>query len=274
MSIKRPKLFSYLDYRDLLKDFFEFLKETQQFTVRQFATQVGFGSPSYLKMILDKKRSLRPRNARTVARRLGFNAHEMNFFETLVRFNSAKDANTRDLEYQNLLKFRQFLQIRRTADAEYECFSSWYVIPILEGIETDWAKNSPAKMAESLNIKEEQVRDALSLLQRLGLIEKKDGAWRRLDKILETAPTVQSLTVRNFHKVMIEKALEAVDAVPENERALGGLTLPLTDESYIELRDLLFKFRQDLSARYSSEPEATKVFQLNLQLFPLFKLKD
>ncbi len=52
-------IYNFSDYRDFLKDRYRQLKEADPvFSFRHFSKQAGFGSPNYLKLVMDGKRNL------------------------------------------------------------------------------------------------------------------------------------------------------------------------------------------------------------------------
>jgi uncharacterized protein (TIGR02147 family) len=52
-------IYNFSDYRDFLKDRYRQLKEADSlFSFRYFSKEAGFGSPNYLKLVMDGKRNL------------------------------------------------------------------------------------------------------------------------------------------------------------------------------------------------------------------------
>jgi len=268
----RPSVFSFLQYREFLGEFYNYLKKEKLFTARQFAKQVGFGSPSYLKALIDKKRSLLPKTARQVGRRLGLTREEADFFEGLVYYNDAKNPGEKDEAYKRLLKFKRYGVSQKATKATLEYFSNWYLVAILEGLGTSWVKSSLSKMAEDLGLTKLQVAEALKTVETLDLIEKKKEGWVRKDRILETPREIQELGVREFHREMIKRAAKAVDELESTQRYLGGITVALNDEGFAEFKSRLFDMQVELGEKYAHCESPKAVFQLNLQLFPLFKI--
>lgn len=272
MSELRPEVYRFLDYREYLKRFTDFLKSEGRFSARTFARKAGFSSPSFYKMVLDGKRNLSSKSLAKITSALELQRREADFFETLVQFNQAVEIASRDQFYQRLLKFKQFLTITRTAAAQYEYFSNWKVVAAFEALGTAWSRQSISKQAESLDCSTEELKNIFKTLEALGLAERADDGWQKKADSFTTPPEMASLNVRNHHRQMIQKSLEAVDHVDQESRQLGSLTIALSEREMKDFKKQLFEFLHEMNARYSRPGEKDRVCQLNVQLFNLLRV--
>lgn len=249
----------------------EHLKSETKFSMRSFAARAGFSSPSYLKMIMDGKRMLTRESISRVAEGVRLSKAESRFFEALVLFNQAISVQEKDEHYKTLLGFRKFLQIQKTGSEQYEYFSNWYNVALRELLSSKLLSGRAEEWAEVLGINGRQLQEALMLLKSLGLAMETAGRWKAQEVALETPQEMKSLVVRNFHRQMIERALAAIDGIPQEERDLTGLTIALPKAKLGEIKKRVAQFRRELNAVYSGDPEADNVYQLNFQIFPLLK---
>jgi len=268
----KPIIYEFLDYREFLQANLEFLKTRLGMTKMDFLKQIGFKSTSYLSMILDRQRNIKASSARRIGYRLGLKATEVDFLQTLVAFNDAKDSKVKDAAYQRLLGFRKFREIRTTAESEYAMFKAWFVIAVLEAVGTSWMQKPLNERAAAFGITPSQLKEALGFLEDLSLIKKDGTQYVKRDRATETPPELQSVHARNYHRQMIYKALQAIDTLGREERQVEGLTISLSEEKYREVREKISKFRRELNAEYSDDPSPDKVYQINFQSFPLGKL--
>lgn len=269
----RPDVFAYSSYRTYLQDIFIYLKQERSFTVRDFAKHVGFGSSSYLNALVQGKRSLKEKTAKQIARRLVLNRDESEYFLSLVRFNDGRREDGRQGAYQELLSSKRKKRTRVMVGDEYQYFSRWYFVAILEGLGTAWRTKSSKEMAIDLNISEAEVVETLSILQKLQLIQKGTEGWEKTQILLETPARLQAQIVRNLYKDMIAKAHQSIDSLDVSQRFLGGVTLSLSLESFYHLQERLFEIQKDLNQEFSRDDDPQNVYQLNLQLFPLMNVK-
>jgi len=195
------------------------------------------------------------------------------FFQILVQFNQASDQQAKNEFFRQLLGFQSFRNIRRTAHSEYQFFSNWVIVSLLEAINTDWAKKNPHEMALSLGVNDREIENALKTLKDLNLISKRGSRWVRKDNTIDTPPETGSLHIRNLHKQMSQKATESLDKDLPEERTHTGLTLSLSAKQYSKLRKVLLELPHELDAQFSGDLTPTKVYQVNLQLFPLVDLE-
>lgn len=275
VSLPKPEatieIFGYLDYRAYVRDRIAALRETGEFSERTFAQEVGFGSPSYLKMILDGKRNLGAKFLAPLARRLGLKKEEARFFAALVAHGNAKTDADKKRTLERLQQFRKFRETRAIDPSQYAYFTRWYFVAVREALSGLWRDRTPRELARALGLQEKQVEESLVALESLGLIERAatGGGWKALDAAVKTPVEVRSLLVREFHKQMIHRALVAIDRLPVVRRDISALTLSLDEQGFRRLKEKIADFRASLNAELSGQPKADKVIQVTIQAFPL-----
>ena len=72
---------------------------------------------------------------------------------------------------------------------------------------------------------------------------------------------------------MGELAVKALD-LPLAERAMSGVVLGLTEESYEQIKKELLEFRRRIIAIATESNKTQRVYRLNLQLFPISERLD
>jgi uncharacterized protein (TIGR02147 family) len=68
---------------------------------------------------------------------------------------------------------------------------------------------------------------------------------------------------------MMARASEAIDRVPREEREISSLTLCVSQDALLRLKERIREFRRELLQLAELEGEPERVVQLNFQLFPL-----
>ncbi len=264
---QRPSVQDYTDYRGYLRDMVQHLKATtRSFSYRAFAKRGGFSSVGYLKHVIDGERNLSMASVTKVAKGLGLSEQEASAFELLVMLHQAAtdEAKTRLLRRLRATKLR-----RQLKEDEFELYSSWWVVPIRELLTMADAPRSDAEIAQRLfpTIKRNEVKQALSLLERLGLIERnvEHGGLTVRRGTLETAASVKSLAVRNYHRDMLQRAMEALESVPTNERNVTSLTVKLTPSDYQAVCQKISETQDEiLSLLDASDPNASEADVYNI----------
>lgn len=268
------KIFQYLDYRSFLKDRLDEAAKKHQKSLRSIAREADFKTHTLLVMVLKGKRNLSHHHAQKLAEVFTLTKPETDFLLRLIDFADAHTLEERDRAYRELLRFKAFQEVRKVGAAEYEYFSHWYVVAILEAIGTTHPRANAETLAEALGITTKMAEDALNLLKQLGLLAREGGRWIRQEKLVEAYPEVSSIGLRNFHRGMIQKAFDSVDAVDPKKRVLMGLSLGVRASDLEAIRKKCFEFGSALNLEFSSGEKSDRLYQLNLQFFPLIDGDD
>lgn len=271
-SHTKPSIFDYLDYRRFLEDFTAYLKSKGQYSIRKFAAQAGFKSNSFMRMVVTGKRNLSTESVRKLSTAFRLTERETEFFEKLVIFAQSETLQGKDTAYQEILKSKAFQNVQPTAAAQYEFFNNWSIVALLEGLGTTFSDLPPQDMARALDMTQSQLEQALNLLNNLGLIHKRGKVWKKKEAAFQTPAETNSLNIRNFHRQMIERALHSIDNTPREKRAFRSGTIALSHASYEDVKRRTFQFIEDLNAIYAREKDVDKIYQINIQIFPLLEV--
>lgn len=267
-----PDVFAYLDYRAFLRDFFVVAKQ-RGLSHRGLARRAGLRSPSFLKTVADGRKTLAQETAARVAAACRLEGPAADYFVRLVAFNQARDTDTKRVAYERLRTFEQWRRIHALDLARDAYFSCWYLPAIRELVASDAFVEDPRWIAKQLRprLKVSEAKKALATLVSLGLLAR-DASGR----LVQTEATVSSgletgsVQLARFHRAMMERASEAIDAFPREERDLGSLTLCVDDQGLARLKQRLQELRRELLL---DEPalagRRNRIVQINFQLFPL-----
>lgn len=269
----RPNIFEYDDFRGFLKDFTDYLRTQNKFSVRKFSEQVGFKSSGFLNLIMSGKRKLSEDNMTKVGLALELRRNEFHYFESLVRFNQANDTIEKGRLYEELMKFKGFHQSRKLSQEQYKYLSNWYMVVLLQALKyKSFSALSPAKMSKIIGVSERKILDGLETLEKLGFIKRTAFRWKALEAIVEMPKQLTDVNFSKFHHDMIDKALRSLEIDSEEKRMFSTMTLTLTNKQIYELQTRFFEFVLKMSTQFEDEeddPDA--VYQVNIQCFPLIK---
>lgn len=266
-------LFQYLDYRRFLKDWFtESKKMRRGLSFRSFAKKAGFKSVNFFKFVMDGKRNLTEESLVKCMSGLGLNKQEQDFFRNLVSFNQAKTHEVKDTSYQRLIRSRKYNQLKPIAKEQYEYFAAWYHPVVRELIVSRDCNGTPQWVASRIfpPITPIQVTRSIELLEKIGLIEKGlDGRWKQSNSLVSTGPEVLSVSVLNYHKLVLDLAKETLETVPMSRRDVSALTLGVLKERIPELKRRIQEFREEILKLVAGDSRPEEVIQLNIQMFPV-----
>jgi uncharacterized protein (TIGR02147 family) len=204
--------------------------------------------------------------AERIALRLGLDPSAKSEFLSLILRNRIerpkKNQPTRKIDEADP-EYRQL-----TIDAFY-VISDWYHFAILNLRDCDDFQNDDAWIARRLNLSVGEVRLALTRLDRLGLIERRKDGWVRTHAHLTTSHDVRSAGLRKGHRGILQRAIDALEAVDVEERDITNMTMAINTAHLPEAKAMLARFRKKFAKSMERGKDRTEVYTLALQFFPL-----
>jgi uncharacterized protein (TIGR02147 family) len=271
-------VFQYIDYRLFLRDYYlEKKATTRHFSYRYFCGKAGISSPVFLKLVMEGKSNISVEMIDKFARALSFNKQESRFFKHLVQFNQAKTAEEKQDHYAVLVTMSNNVSRHVLGSEQFEYLSKWHNVVIRELVCQHDFKEDFAALAASVvpPISKRDAEISVRLLDRLGLIVRlPDGRFRQIDRALATNREVAGPAIRAFNKTMIDLARRSVDAIEKTERNVSGMTVGVSRASYDVLCAEIESFKDRVAAIVHNSADVDRVYQLNLQLFPVARPVD
>lgn len=266
---RRPSPIDYDDFRSFLADYYAHAKAHQRsFSYRAFSQRAGLKSPNHLQLVIKGKRSLTDEVASAFAQAMRLDTQETEYFCQLSRFNQAKTHSKKQAAYEALLQFRAHSKTQRLRKHHASYHSNWYTPTIREMSQSPRFQNSPSWIAKRLRppIKVSEVKRAISTLKALG-VWVDDGV---AGVPLSTGPQTDGMHIQSFHKEMLERANEAVEQMPADEREFNSLTFCANEETFTMLKQKIREFSNEMLALIAErESEGTHVMQMSIMCFPL-----
>ena len=271
-------VFEYLDYRAFLRDLYQERKAAEYgFSYRAFSRRAGLRSTNYLKLVMDGERNLTPEMAQRFAVGCGLEGQAADYFCELVAFNQTSNAVERNRCHERLSRFKQYRKIHQLDAAQAAYHSSWYVPAIRELAARPDFTDDPKWIARTLKprITAEEAARALDTLRSLGLLEPDgSGRLRQAAPLVSTGPGPLGHHIVNYHRSMLERAAEALDTVPREEREISSVTLCVSHDVMLDLKERIREFRRELLQVAELDGAPERVVQINFQLFPLSEKKE
>ncbi|MDO8644609.1 MAG: TIGR02147 family protein [bacterium] len=274
-------IYDFLDYRCFLKDKFSELKKLDsRYSYRFFNRLAGVKSSGFLKLVMDDKRNIASDGIRMIVKGFKLTEDEAKYFESLVKFNQAKDHAEKDRHFRELSRNKRFIRAKPLTAAQYHLFSHWYYVAILELVRL---KSCEIKDAHWINQRIKttgglrEINQAVKELRELDLLgHDENGSLIRRETMLSTPDQVQSLSVANFHRQMSTLAGISVTRDPAQNREFSTLTIATSEKGFEQAKKEIQEFRKKLHSLLEqelTEPRST-VVQVNLQLFKLDRTEE
>ena len=271
-----PELFTYIDYRKFLKDYYEEQKaKDAKFSHRYFTMKVGFSSSGYFSDVLAGKKNLSGAFMLKFAKALKLGKEEEEYFLNLVSFNQAKSLEEKNRFYEKMMTTGK-VKIEVLEAEKHEYFSKWHYSAMREMLHYRAFGDDPKELGRALDppISAREAKRALELLTGLGLIAKDAaGHWRPTSANLKMGGAFDALSLANHHRSTLELAVRALDAFTPEQRGFSTLTLPLTEDKIRKAKTAIKNLRMYLLALSENGTKADRVYQFNFQLFPVTRIE-
>lgn len=273
-------VFDYTDYRRYLADYYSDRKKgSTAFSYRFFAKKAGINSVGLYKDVVEGRQNLGRTLIFKFSAAIGHNKKEAEYFENMVFFNEASTIEERTLFFERMIS-TQKVNTHIIDSTKYEYYQKWYYSAVRAlislGVFRDEERDYK-RIAGILNprIRPDEAKKALAVLGRLGFIRNDEtGAFVLADAVISSgvlnpATDVSALNVVNFQKEVMVLANESLDRFGAKSINLSSLTLGISDASVKAIKEELAAVRDRIAALAEKDTAADRVFQLNMQLFPL-----
>jgi uncharacterized protein (TIGR02147 family) len=268
-----PDLYSYLSYRDYLRDWYAARKAAdRRFSHRLFARRAGVSSPSLLNEVIHGRRNLTARTLEGFLQALGLDDEGRDFFSALVQLDQAETNEERNDAFQRVESSRRFRSARRIEGAAFRYLSNWFYPAIRELALCAGFQSDPDWIRKQLQprITRAQAREALQALFELGMLVETDDGVRAAEVSLATPHKVRGLAAHNYHAQMLERASDSIEDVSPDERHLLGVTVAIPEALVPELKRELNAVQERLLHLCDDAVDsAERVYQIELCLLPL-----
>lgn len=266
-------IYEYRNFRKYMADYYAEQKKIAGFSWRRFAKAAKFSSPVYLKLVCEGKSGLSKKARVRVANAMGLSGFESDFFVLLVAYDQAKDAKTKTEIFNSLQEIILSNRVGILERAFFEYYSNWLNSAIRE-LAASVDSASPKGLAKLCfpEVSANAVAQSLKFLTRSKLLRKstKKGQYTQGRKSISTGTLPSSvMAVRNLHRQMGNLAVESLDSVPVSERNFSTITLGLTEGAYKDIVAEMQNFRRKVVDIAAKDQGTERVYELNLQLFPL-----
>jgi uncharacterized protein (TIGR02147 family) len=269
-------IFEYQDYRSYLHDYYAQQKAgLRNFSYRVFSEKAGIKAPSFLFYVIEGKRNLTKSTIIKISKAIGHNREEADYFECLVFFNQAQSITDKTHHYSRLVEIRKPLDIGIVAADRYEYYRTWYHSVIREVVILFDFKNDFARLGSYLvpQIGAREARESVQLLERLGFIERDgQGLYHQTENLVFAKGTqADRFVLEKFQSEMLAMALKAYDTIPVGERMSTATTFAISKETFELYKMRIRELQRQLMEMARIEHTPKRIYQLNLNLFPVSK---
>jgi uncharacterized protein (TIGR02147 family) len=154
----------------------------------------------------------------------------------------------------------------------FDYYGRWYYAAIRELLFFYEFRGDYKVLARKLNpsIKPAEARNAIHLLVRLDFVRQDaSGRYRPRIGTLKKDGSSKSAAAAKYLKANMQLGMDALKAHAKDERHVSAMTLSFSEPFRIKAVAEIESLRGKLLAMMEDDPEPERVFQMNLQFFPL-----
>lgn len=274
-----PNLYEFVNYRLYLQDFLaEHKKDAEpDYSHKMILAKMGISSTGFLSNVIAGRKNLTPIQIIKLAKILRMNKAESAYFEAMVYFTQAKLIDEKN-EYFNRLVTLQKVNLKVLDKKKMSVFSKWYYVVVRELLYFyRYNGSNPSGLGHKVEptIRHSEAVQAIRYLEELGLIEKDaKGYYKQVENAVTSGDEVKSLHLTNFQLATMELAKRAIQKIPAAERDVSVLTMTLSQDTFQMVKSELQYIRKRIAKIAVDEDKPDRVYQLNMQFFPVTKKPD
>ena len=245
----------------LREKFSEFQQKNSKFSMRAYADKldINVGALSY---ILNGKRNVSRTMAEKISSRLLLDPQLRS--ELLAKF-----PEKRNLKLSKQSHEPRYLEL----DAQnFRVAAEWEHFAIMSLLKcTDFESTVPW-IAQRLGISLTKTAQVIERLVELGLLARDEqGNLTRSERSYRTTDEVASVSMKQHHKQSLDLAEASLFREKVSQRDFTTLTMVFSPRQMARAKELIRTFQDSFSDELETA-EASEVYRLNIQFFPLTKL--
>ncbi|MCT4642078.1 MAG: TIGR02147 family protein [Bacteriovoracaceae bacterium] len=273
--MEKLNVFNYSDYREFLLGHYESEKNRwSSFSYNVWAKKLDLKNNTSIIKVIKGQRNAGPEMIKKLNSYFSFNAKEQEYFEGLVRLSQIKDDDKlkvmlmMDLQKLNH-KNKQILIDEKEFSTISNVWSFAYRQLARAGHLTDDFEKLQKVFIQKLPIR--KLRKLMNNLLELNLLEKNDNGYTCLSNSINTSDDVASEALKRFHEEALDIAKNAIRDVNPKDREISGLTFSFCEKDIDEAKEMIRDFQDKFVAHFGGKTDATHIYQLQNQFFPLTK---
>jgi uncharacterized protein (TIGR02147 family) len=270
-------IYKYTNYREFLKDFLKNKKKNNKnYSLRVLSEKSGFKARDFVLRLINGTRNLSKSGMFKLSEGLGLSVKEAAYFEDLVSFNQAKSANEKKHYFERMSINIKGEEPQKLREEQFSYLSRSYHVAIRSLLPVINFKDDFAALGKFLDppITVVQAKQSVNLLLKLGLLEKtSNGVYRVSSPSITVDEKVKDVALSVYHKTIGELGLRSLEEHLSTVRDISGVTMSLSANGFSRLRSEIKAFRKKAIAIANTDSREDRVCQLEIQLFPLSKIR-
>jgi uncharacterized protein (TIGR02147 family) len=265
-------IFKYLDYCQFLSDALgERKRKNPHFSYRYISNFLHLKSPGFMNWVIQGRRKLPEALVPRIADLFTLNDREKEYLALMVKYNHCTSIPDREILFKQLIGFQK-KKSSVVKPQQIQLFTKWYYCAIRELLRVLPFRDDFQRLSVTLRpkIKSKQAREAVEILQKIGLIGRgDDGYFKPIEPLITTGDVWESELIKNLQIHFAEMGKNAIVGIPKKDRDISNLTFCASEKTMRSISDEIAALRKKILAMSENDREADTVYQCNMQLFPI-----
>jgi uncharacterized protein (TIGR02147 family) len=257
-------------FREILAEEFERRRtRNPTYSLRAYARDLQVPAPK-LSQYLSGSCGISSKRALAVGKILKLSELELELFVASAEAHHARNQAARTFAQQ---KVHRLLASSFTAVnmEKFALIRDWHHLAILELFHVREFRSDAAWIAKQLKLSKSTVSEALDRLELLGFIDRTNVPWKETAGDFSTPADFSSRAIREYHRQILRKADESLEQTIPEDREFGVLTCNMDHDLLPQLKEMIRKFRKEVSALTKKSPKKDSVYSLAIQFFPIYQ---
>lgn len=244
------------EFKRVLVEAFEERKiKNPRYSLRAFAKQLKLPASTVLEL-MNTRRSPSKRVAQTICERLFLSPEECAAIMAEKNQSHLSPENVKMLDMDS-----------------FHLISSSLHVGLISLISCDDFQNNIDWMSDRLKTSSRETQNALDRLMRLGLVQQcKTRGIKVISLNIKSSDGLTNLSLRKSHAETLDLAKESLLNDPLEVRNIRSMTMAIDPDLLPEAIQKIKKFQSEL-CHFLESGKKTEVYRLNINLFPLSKVK-
>lgn len=265
-------VFSYLDYRRFLSDFYQEKKRKVDYSYRLFSEKAGLNSPNYLALVIDGKRDLTIANIHQFAAALDLRRDEAEFFETLVLLNQSSTEEEKHFYDDRRRRLSQNKPRNSSKSLPGASLHEWFYTAVLVLAHNQNKEEAAQKIRIETGLKSSDIQKTLEELVSLGFLSETEDKTLKISssQITFNDPRGLSLAQEKHLRAQLGQSLKAFSQTYKNKTGkFISHTLTIPPGAIEQIHHKLISFVEELTEEMDRQTDTAnaQLAQINIQIF-------
>lgn len=238
--------------------------------LEKLAKTLGYSSASSLSMIFTGDRLPSNDFIDSISAHWKLSQEEDQYLKNIVQLQRLKKKGRATAQVMaRIARFKKISPTHKLNLNQFAMMRDWYPVVIQSLISNFDFREDYSWISRKLRRKvtPAQIKKSIEILLDLGIVRRSsEGLLERTHTELETTHEIPSEAIREHHKGMMSRAIEAVDEQDVSARHFNSVTLKFDPKNMAAAKQKILKFVVDFNSQFEVE-NSSQIYQLNMQFF-------